>query len=563
MARSIELGDDGPIDGLTSSGAPHSIARAALLIAVVTVLARAAGFARVIVFARIVGPSCLGDTYFTANTVPNIVFDIVAGGALSSLVVPVIAGPAAMGDREAVGRTTSALLTWAATLLVPVMLVGLLLTHPLMRLLVGSGHPGCSAATEVAVGSRMLAVFLPQVVIYAVAVVLIGVLQGHRRFLGPALGPLLSSLVVIAAYAVFAGAAGHDENSLTHLTRAHELILSVGTTLGVASLIVPMLFPAVRIRLRLSPTYRFPPGIAERIRLMAISGALVLGSQDLATAVVLRLANARGTDGAVVLYNLAWTVFTVPWAVAAVPLATSAFPGLTAAWQSGARDTYAAILARTTRVMVVVIGAAAAVMVATAGPVARVVVLGAPGHVDPTVLVRGLVAFGLGLPGYALVALMTRSLYAQGNARTPATAAVAGWAVAIVADIVLAELLPRAWTVAAVGIGTSIGVTVTGVWLLVAAARSAGMHVLDGLARTAIGAAAGGVVAGFGGWLLAHPLPASGVLHNGLSAVVVAVASLAAYLVVAALIDRETIAVLGRRLVPIGRQAFAFGRRGG
>src|SRR6185312_13102977 len=121
-----------------------------------------------------------------------------------------------------VGRTTSALLTWAATLLVPVMLLGVLLTHPLIRLLVGGGHPGCSAATEVAVGARMLAVFMPQVVIYAVAVILIGVLQGHRRFLGPALGPLVSSLVVIAAYGVFAGAASHDEVGLTTLTRSHE-----------------------------------------------------------------------------------------------------------------------------------------------------------------------------------------------------------------------------------------------------------------------------------------------------------------------------------------------------
>jgi putative peptidoglycan lipid II flippase len=538
-----DVADDGPVGGHRST-----IARAALLIAVVTALARAAGFARVIVFARTVGPSCLGDTYFTANTVPNIVFDIVAGGALSSLVVPLIAGPATAGDREVVGRTTSALLTWAATLLVPVMLLGLVLTHPLMRLLVGNGHPGCSAAQEVDVGARMLAIFMPQVVIYAVAVVLIGVLQGHRRFLGPALGPLVSSLVVIGAYALFAAVATHDETALTTLSRSHELVLSIGTTLGVASLVVPMLFPAVRIRLRVRPTYRFPPGVAARVRRMALSGAVVLGSQDLATAVVLRLANDRGTDGAVVLYNLAWTVFTVPWAVAAVPLATSAYPGLSAAWQSGARDAYAATLARTARVMLVVVGGAAAVMAATAAPVARVVVLGAPGHVDPDVLVRGLIAFAIGLPGYALVALFTRSLYAQGNARTPATAAVGGWVVAVVIDIVLADFLPRTWTVAAIGIGTSVGVTVTGSWLLLAVARSAGYPVLDGLLR----AAAAGVVAAGGagavGWLLAHPLTAHGVAKNVASSVIVGVVTVVIYAGAAAAIDLSTVGSLVQRL---------------
>ncbi|HVS67474.1 MAG TPA: lipid II flippase MurJ [Mycobacteriales bacterium] len=549
------MADDGAGSGTPepAGGTGSGIVRAALLIAVVTALARAAGFARVIVFARTVGPSCLGDTYFTANTVPNIVFDIVAGGALSSLVVPLIAPAAASGDRDRVARTTSALLTWAATLLVPVMLIGLFLTHPLMRLLVGNGHPGCAAADEVAVGARMLAIFLPQVVIYAVAVILIGVLQGHRRFLGPALGPLVSSLVVIAAYGVFAGVATHDETGLTTLTRSHELVLSVGTTLGVAALIVPMLLPAVRIRLRVRPSYRFPPGVASRVRRMALSGALVLGSQDLATAVVLRLANDRGTDGAVVLYNLAWTVFTVPWAVAAVPLATSAYPQLSAAWQSGARAAYAATLARTTRVMLVVVGAAAAVMAAAAAPVARVVILGAPGDVDPNLLVRALITFALGLPGYALVALMSRSLYAQGNNKTPATAALGGWMIAIVVDVVLAGTMPRTWTVAAIGIGTSIGVTVAGVWLLIAVARSAGASVLDGLRRAASAGIVGAGIAGLAGWVLAHPLTSHGVARNAASAVVVGAATVVVYLAAAAAIDLATLrSLLGRLRHPRG-----------
>jgi putative peptidoglycan lipid II flippase len=280
---------------------------------------------------------------------------------------------------------------------------------------------------------------------------------------------------------------------------------------------------------------------------MALSGALVLGSQDLATAVVLRLANDRGTDGAVVLYNLAWTVFTVPWAVAAVPLATSAYPGLSAAWQSGARAAYTATLARTARVMLVTVGAAAAVMAATAAPLARVVILGAPGHADPNVLVRALITFAVGLPGYALVALMSRSLYAQGNNRTPATAAFGGWLVAIVLDIVLAGLMPRTWTVAAIGIGTSVGVTVSGCWLLVAVARSAGSPVLDGLRRAGVAGVAGAGIAGLGGWVLAHPLTSHGVARNIAAAVVVALATVAGYVAIAAAVDRPTVtAVTGR-----------------
>jgi putative peptidoglycan lipid II flippase len=280
---------------------------------------------------------------------------------------------------------------------------------------------------------------------------------------------------------------------------------------------------------------------------MAISGALVLGSQDLATAVVLRLANDRGSAGAVVLYNLAWTVFTVPWAVAAVPLATTAFPGLTAAWQAGERDGYAAAVARTARVMIVVVAAAVALMIATAAPLSRVVVLGAPGHVAPVVLSRALVAFAPGLLGYGFVALLSRALYAQGNARTPAVASIVGWTVAIAVDIALALALPRSWTVAAIGIGTSVGVSVAGGWLFAALRRSTGPEAFGGLPRATVAAVVGGAVAAVTGWGLAAALPADhGVLVN---LGCVAAAGLVAAILhagVAAGLDRSTAGLLLR-----------------
>src|SRR3954452_20620400 len=147
-------------------GGGAGVAGAALLLAGVTVVARVVGFGRVLVFAHTVGPSCLGDAYYTANTVPNILFDVVAGGALSSLAVPILARPVEAGDDAASDRIASALLTWSVLLLVPVMLAGLLLAAPIMSLLVGNGHSGCSAATEQEVGARMLLVFMPQVVLY-------------------------------------------------------------------------------------------------------------------------------------------------------------------------------------------------------------------------------------------------------------------------------------------------------------------------------------------------------------------------------------------------------------
>jgi putative peptidoglycan lipid II flippase len=511
------------------------------------VLARVVGFGRILVFAHTVGPSCLGDTYYTANTVPNILFDVVAGGALSSLVVPILARPVEAGDDEAADRIASALLTWAVVLLVPVMLLGLLLADPIMSLLVGNGHPGCSAATERAVGARMLVVFMPQVVLYGAGVVFVGVLQAHRRFLAPALAPLLSSLVVIGAYALFAALAAEPETGLTTLTRGHELILSVGTTIGVVALALPLLIPLRRTGRRLRPALHFPPGVAATARRMAVAGAVVLGSQDLATGVILRLANDRGAAGAVVLYNLAWTVFLLPWAVLAVPLATAAFPTLAARWQAGDLDRYAVTVARTTRGILLATFGAAAVMIATALPAARVVVLGAPGGVDPHVLARALVTFAPGLVGYGLVAHLSRAHYARNDARTPAVATAAGWLIAVIADVILVATLPRDWTAAALGIGTTVGMTAAGGWLAVTLRRRAGARALDGVTATTSASLAAAVAAAALGYLLGRALPDAGVAGSAAFTVVVAAAALGVFGATVAALDRPTLDLVLRR----------------
>ena len=95
------------------------VARAALLVAAVTVLARVVGFGRWLVFSKTVGAGCLAEAYTTANQLPNVLFEIVVGGALAGAVIPVLAGPVARGDRAAQGRVVGALLTWSVLLLVP------------------------------------------------------------------------------------------------------------------------------------------------------------------------------------------------------------------------------------------------------------------------------------------------------------------------------------------------------------------------------------------------------------------------------------------------------------
>jgi len=312
----------------------RGLGRAAVLIGAITVVARLAGFGRTLVFAHTVGNTNLGTAYTTANQVPNIIFDIVAGGALTAVVVPVLAGPAQRAEHDPAAaadarRTASALLTWTILLLVPMSVLLALVAGPVATALFAHPH-GAQSAEIIAVATRMLVVFAPQIALYGLAVVIYGILQSHHKFTAPALAPLVSSLVVSAAYLAFLPVGNGYQDNLRGLPTAAELILSIGTTAGVAALVAAVAVPAWRLRLRLRPALRFPHGVAPRVRGLAAAGVAALVAQDAALVAVIVLANSRGGTGAIVLYNYGWQMFFLPYAVLAVPVATTAFPLLSA-----------------------------------------------------------------------------------------------------------------------------------------------------------------------------------------------------------------------------------------
>ena len=440
----------------------QGVAGAAALIAVLTVLARLAGFGRTLVFTNAVGSGSTGDTYVAANTVPNIVFEVVAGGALASLVVPMLAGGIASGDREQVRRTASALLGWTLLVLVPLAGLVALLAGPIARVLLDGGTDA-----EVALAARLLVVFAPQVVLYGLGIVLTGVLQAHRRFAGPAIAPLLSSVVVAGAYALFAGLGG--ARSADDLSTPAELVLGVGTTLGVLALTLPLVLPLRRLGLHLRPALRFPVGAAPRVRRLALAGVLTLAGQQLLAAVAIRLAS-DGPDGTQVAYTAGLTLFLVPWAAVAVPLATSAYPLLAERAGAGDEVGYRRALAPVTALVLVASLGAAAVLAAVAGPMARVFLVGGPAD-DVAALRDTILGFAPGLAGYGLVAVLTRALYARGLWRAPTACVLGGWLLAVAADLVLARVLPPADRALALAAGHSLGVTVAGLALLAVTAR--------------------------------------------------------------------------------------------
>ncbi len=331
-----------PAPGPTGAGtaAVAGLAGSAALVAALTLAARLVGFGRVFAFSATVGAGCTGDAYAAANQLPNVLFEVVAGGALAGAVVPAVAAAMARGGAGEAGRVASALLSWSLLVLTPVALLLAAVAGPLTGLFLRD--PTCGGFGDVA--TRMLVVFAPQVPLYGIGIVLGGVLQAHHRFAGPALAPLLSSAVVIAAYLAYAALAGPAHGAVGFVpSRGAELMLAGGTTLGVVALSLPLLVPVRRAGVRLRPTLRFPPGTAAGVRALATAGVAALLAQQAAVVVVLAVTTRIGGVGAINVYQqYGQAVYLLPYAVLAVPVATAAFPRLARQAADGDRAAFAA-----------------------------------------------------------------------------------------------------------------------------------------------------------------------------------------------------------------------------
>lgn len=502
----------------------RSLASAAGIIAVITLAARIVGFGRWFAFSHAVGATCVGSVYQSVNAVPNVLYEIAAGGVLAAIVVPLVASALARGDSAHADATASTLLTWALLLLVPLGALVALTARPIAAALLGTGCAG-----EVGLGAQLLVIFAVQVPLYGVGIVLAGVLQSHRRFVGAALTPLLSSVVVIVAYLAYRSLVRDPAADIAAIPQDAVLVLGIGTTMGVAALSLPLLLPLRRAGVRLRPRLRFPDGVGRRVRSLALAGLAVVAGQQLAMLVVIRLANDRGGAGTLNVYTYAQAMMLLPYAVLAVPLATAAFPSLAGAHATEAAEEGPlppAPAVRTLRrawlstLVVSIFGAA--LLVAVADPVGAFFL-----HLDAgsrsaasaqtlAAMADAVTLFAPSVVALSVVGLMTRAAYVRGRAVVAGAAAGLGWLGTAAIPLVVLDSAgvggPTALRV--LSAGASLGLLGGALLVVVVVGRSWGWRALRVPTRPVAGAllgavAAAGLARAAGSWLAARGVGAS------------------------------------------------------
>ncbi|MGC2941068.1 MULTISPECIES: murein biosynthesis integral membrane protein MurJ [unclassified Brevibacterium] len=507
------------------------LASTALLVSIITLLTRLVGFLRWLVFSPTVGAGTVGTAYQSANQVPNILFEVVAGGALAGAVIPLLAIPLARSDRATAGRTASGLLTWAVSVTLPLSILLAVFAEPIASLLVDVE----STDSEVHATAKLLLMFSPQLVLYGIGAVLTGVLQAHRKFLWPAFAPLLSSLVVIGCYIAYSSVGGNDDTWQTHLGW-----LGWGTTLGVAALALPLALPMSSTGLRLRPTFSFPPGVAHRALRLAGAGMAALLAQQAAVLATLTLSNHSGGKGTFVLFSYINAVYLLPYAVLAVPVATVMFPTLST-WVGRSTDTEAnehdradaglrlrAVTSTTTALILTIGGLGAVILLSAAAPLqtffTAIDAAKDVASIPFDSMAGAIMVMALAVPGWSFVAWGTRVFYAVERSRHSAAATTTGWILVIV-GMIAAILITDAdgdpgLTLVAICCGYVLGMSVAGGALLVSIRRVLGPSGLALVGRRGLLALGAAVVAGAAGIVTSQWL--GGLLDNSASSAVIA-----------------------------------------
>lgn len=483
------------------------VAGAAGSIAVLTVISRVLGFGRWMAQSATVGPTATGDAYAAANLLPNVLYEVVAGGALAGVVVPLLAAPIAKKLRGQVDEVASALLTWALVVLIPLGLLVALLARPIAGLLPETGGTDSAAIDDLT--AYFLIVFSPQIPLYGVGVVLTGVLQAHRRFLAPAIAPIASTLVVIASYLLFGQLAQGLQAEPTKLSDGALAVLAWGTTAGVAALSLPLLMPARRAGVRLRPRLSFPPGVARRLRSLAAAGLGGVIAQQIAAVVVMVLARHGGTSGTFVVFQYTQAVYMLPYAVLAVPLVTVFQPRLAELSDGGVGAGLSRLAERSSRTVLAagLFGAGLLVAVAPAAHAAFGAL--AAGDTDDRVpgMTQALTWMAPGVVGLGLLLHAGRMLLALDRSRATVAATATAWVATAVSAVVVVQLMAPdgndgVATLTALGIAHTIGMSIGGVVVLLVLRQVMPAGFLGGLVRTlAVGAASaaiGGVVGRLG-----------------------------------------------------------------
>jgi putative peptidoglycan lipid II flippase len=467
------------------------IARAAGLVMALFVVSRALGLLREMVISHQFGTGGDLDAYLAAFRVPDILFQIIAGGALASAFIPTFSACLAHDGRKGAWRLASAIINLVLIVTTFLAALAALLAPWLVRTIIA---PGFDPARQ-ALTANLMRLMLITPVIFGVSGVLMGILNSFQHFLLPALAPVLYNLGIIAGALLLAPSMG---------VRG----LAIGVVVGALGHLLVQVPGLVHYHLRYTPTLGLrEPDVHEVGRLM-LPRMLGLAAVQLNFLVNTILASTL-VVGSLAALNYAWLLMLLPQGVFAQSVATAAFPTFSAQAARGQRDEMRSTLAATLRaVLYLAIPATVGLILLCELLVQLVFQRGAFTEVSTQMVAWALALFALGLPAHSVVEIVVRAFYAMHDTKTPVAVAVVTMVLNVALSLAFIPVFRAAgWMPhGALALSNSLATTVEMVVLLaIIRGRLGGVEgrrLARSLARIGVASAAMGFVVGALAWLL-------------------------------------------------------------
>ncbi|MBV7243306.1 murein biosynthesis integral membrane protein MurJ [Streptomyces sp. MW-W600-10] len=436
------------VDSTTGPSAkPASVLRSGAVMAAGSVVSRATGFVRSAVVVAALGTGLTADGYTVANTVPNILYILLIGGALNAVFVPELVraakehadGGAAYTDRLLTLCTVGLLALTALAVAAAPLIVGLY-----------TDYDDRQAELTVALARYCL----PQILFYGLFTLLGQVLNARGRFGAMMWTPVLNNVVIIGVFGLYIAVAASSDGALSD-TDAH--LLGWGTTAGIAVQTFALI-PALRAaKFRWRPRFDWRgSGLTRPMRAAGWLVLLVLTNQ-LAYWVVTRYSTIAGQEAfeqqvaggaGYTAYSYAYQLWVVPQGIITVSLVTALMPRMSRAAADGdlaglRRDVAYAL--RTSAA--VVVPAATALLVLAPWVIGSVFGYGRTTDADITVMAGIMMAFAPGLLAFSGQYVLSRGFYAMSDTRTPFLLNLVIAAVQAGLSVVAYLLLPARWAV--------------------------------------------------------------------------------------------------------------------
>lgn len=372
-----------------------------------TALSRVTGFVRTWATAYALGVTAMAASYSVANNIPNMIYELAAGGVISSLFIPVFMERRKLDGEEGAWRYASSLFNLTVLALSIVAILGTVFAEQVVRTQTFRITP-----EEAQLATDFFRFFAIQVVAYGAGAVISGLLNAQRKFLWPALGPVFNNLVVIVTLLVFyVPVYGHDPDLAF-------VILAVGTTLGVFAMFLVQVPSLIKSGVRYTPTIDLKhPGMRAMGR-MAIPTVIYVATNVVAVSFRNAYALETSLEGpATLLY--AWMFYQLPYGIFAVALATAIFTELSDA--AGHKDwtAFKAQFARGLRATALLILPMAAMLIALSTPLISLYRAGRFTAEDVPAVAEVLVWWAAGLFFFASFMYVLKTFYSMQDTRTP------------------------------------------------------------------------------------------------------------------------------------------------